>query len=434
MTGSATAQAMNTLRIATYNVNGIRSRLPQLLEWLRREAPDIVGLQELKSVDAGFPIGELHAAGYGALWLGQSAWNGVAILAKGCDPVESRRGLPGDPRDTQSRYLEAMAHGVLVGCLYLPNGNPRPGPKFDYKLDWFARLQRHARQLVALPHPVALIGDFNVVPTDADIYDPASWRRDALLQPESRQAYADLLAQGWTDSLRQVHGDRRIYTFWDYFRQHWQRDAGLRIDHLLLNPPLAARLRDAGVDRWVRDLPHASDHAPTWIALKAPAPRAGAAVLARKGDRLAKGGKTASGRSGAAPARPKRPVRASPASAKAVEASDATAPAALSNARRAARMPLNKHLSKPAPTAGTKPIKAVEPSGKAKTVNAVKSTKASKASGATKPTRASKTTKTAKATKATKATPPAKTHGAAAPARSAKQSRSTRRAKPAPSS
>ncbi|MET0550166.1 MAG: exodeoxyribonuclease III [Xanthomonas sp.] len=260
---------MKTLKIATYNVKGIRSRLPHLLQWLQREAPDIVGLQELKRVDAGFPLAELHAAGYGAVWRGQSGWNGVALLAKGCDPVESRRSLPGDPHDTQSRYIEAMAHGVLVGCLYLPNGNPRPGPKFDYKLDWFARLQRHAQQLVALPHPVALIGDFNVVPTDADIYNPASWRRDALLQPESRQAYAELLAQGWTDSLRDVHGERRVYTFWDYFRQHWQRDAGLRIDHLLLNPPLAARLRDAGVDRWVRDLPHASDHAPTWVALGA---------------------------------------------------------------------------------------------------------------------------------------------------------------------
>ncbi|MET7143670.1 exodeoxyribonuclease III [Xanthomonas sp. PPL139] len=282
---------MKTLKIATYNVNGIRSRLPQLLQWLQREAPDIVGLQELKSVDAGFPLAELHAAGYGAVWMGQSSWNGVALLAKGCDPVESRRGLPGDPRDTQSRYIEAMAHGVLVGCLYLPNGNPRPGPKFDYKLDWFARLQRHAQQLVALPHPVALIGDFNVVPTDTDIYNPASWRRDALLQPESRQAYAELLAQGWTDSLRQVHGERRVYTFWDYFRQHWQRDAGLRIDHLLLNPPLAARLRDAGVDRWVRDLPHASDHAPTWVAVGAsPARGAGAAsAKPKRGDRSAGG-------------------------------------------------------------------------------------------------------------------------------------------------
>ncbi|WP_295844967.1 exodeoxyribonuclease III [uncultured Xanthomonas sp.] len=282
---------MKTLKIATYNVNGIRSRLPQLLQWLQREAPDIVGLQELKSVDAGFPLAELHAAGYGAVWMGQSSWNGVALLARGCDPVESRRGLPGDPRDTQSRYIEAMAHGVLVGCLYLPNGNPRPGPKFDYKLDWFARLQRHAQHLVALPHPVALIGDFNVVPTDADIYNPASWRRDALLQPESRQAYAELLAQGWTDSLRQVHGESRVYTFWDYFRQHWQRDAGLRIDHLLLNPPLAARLRDAGVDRWVRDLPHASDHAPTWVVLGAAPARGAAASPAKpkRGDAGAEG-------------------------------------------------------------------------------------------------------------------------------------------------
>ncbi|MDQ1091689.1 exodeoxyribonuclease-3 [Xanthomonas sacchari] len=291
---------MKTLKIATYNVNGIRSRLPHLLQWLQREAPDIVGLQELKCVDAGFPLAALHAAGYGAVWMGQSGWNGVALLAKGCDPVESRRGLPGDPRDTQSRYIEAMAHGVLVGCLYLPNGNPRPGPKFDYKLDWFARLQRHAQQLVALPHPVALIGDFNVVPTDADIYNPASWRRDALLQPESRQAYAGLLAQGWTDSLRQVHGARRVYTFWDYFRQHWQRDAGLRIDHLLLNPPLAARLHDAGVDRWVRDLPHASDHAPTWVALRASPARAAAAASAkpRRGDA---GGKTQGGKANKTP-------------------------------------------------------------------------------------------------------------------------------------
>lgn len=291
---------MKTLKIATYNVNGIRSRLPHLLQWLQREAPDIVGLQELKSVDAGFPLAALHAAGYGAVWMGQSGWNGVALLAKGCDPVESRRGLPGDPRDTQSRYIEAMAHGVLVGCLYLPNGNPRPGPKFDYKLDWFARLQRHAQQLVALPHPVALIGDFNVVPTDADIYNTASWRRDALLQPESRQAYAGLLAQGWTDSLRQVHGARRVYTFWDYFRQHWQRDAGLRIDHLLLNPPLAARLHDAGVDRWVRDLPHASDHAPTWVALRASPARAAAAASAkpRRGDA---GSKTQGGKANKTP-------------------------------------------------------------------------------------------------------------------------------------
>jgi exodeoxyribonuclease-3 len=262
-----------TLKIATYNVNGIRSRLPHLLAWLEKEKPDIACLQELKAVDEGFPIAEIHAAGYGALWKGQRSWNGVAVLARGVDPVESRRVLPGDAKDDHSRYLEAMAHGVLVGGLYLPNGNPQPGPKFDYKLRWFERLIRHARKLVALPHPVVLAGDFNVVPTDFDIYDPKSWRRDALLQPESRDAWQRLLAQGWTDAVRWRHPDARIYTFWDYFRKHWERDAGLRIDHLLLNPAAAPRLRDAGVDRWVRGLEKASDHAPTWITL-APLSRA----------------------------------------------------------------------------------------------------------------------------------------------------------------
>ncbi|MBO9829537.1 exodeoxyribonuclease III [Xanthomonas sp. A2111] len=343
---------MKTLKIATYNVNGIRSRLPQLLQWLQREAPDIVGLQELKSVDAGFPLAELHAAGYGAVWMGQSGWNGVALLAKGCDPVESRRGLPGDPRDTQSRYIEAMAHGVLVGCLYLPNGNPRPGPKFDYKLDWFARLQRHAQQLVALPHPVALIGDFNVVPTDADIYNPASWRRDALLQPESRQAYAELLAQGWTDSLRQVHGERRVYTFWDYFRQHWQRDAGLRIDHLLLNPPLAARLRDAGVDRWVRDLPHASDHAPTWVTL-GPAPARGKSLVKPGRSVEGAGSKTTRGAA-------KKSARTS--------ASGATSPAAKAAARSNGKTTARTAAKSTKPTPATKTTSAK--TTKAKTTKA----------------------------------------------------------------
>lgn len=258
------------LRIATFNVNGIQSRLPHLLTWLERETPDIVALQELKASQDAFPEAAIRDAGYGCLWQGQRAWNGVALLARGQDPIESRRGLPGDRTDDQSRYLEAAAHGVLVGGLYLPNGNPQPGPKFDYKLKWMQRLHRHAAGLVGLPHPVALIGDFNVVPTDDDIYDPTSWRRDALLQPEVRQAYADLLAQGWTDSLRRVHGDARIYTFWDYFRQHYQRDRGLRIDHLLLNPVLADGLKDAGVDRWVRGLEKASDHAPTWIEALAP--------------------------------------------------------------------------------------------------------------------------------------------------------------------
>ncbi len=258
---------VKTIKLATFNINGIRSRLPALLEWLERERPDIACLQELKAPDEAFPVDAMAQAGYGALWHGQRSWNGVAILARGMDPLESRRGLPGDPDPRQSRYLEAAAHGLIVGCLYLPNGNPQPGPKFDYKLAWFERLNQHARALADSDHPVVLAGDFNVVPTDEDIYNPRSWRKDALLQPQSRACFEQLLGQGWTDALRNRHPDERIYTFWDYFRQHWKRDAGLRIDHLLLNRALAGRLRDAGVDRWVRDQPHPSDHAPTWITL-----------------------------------------------------------------------------------------------------------------------------------------------------------------------
>jgi exodeoxyribonuclease-3 len=259
---------MPTLRIATFNVNGIRSRLPSLLAWLEKAQPDIACLQELKAPDDAFPIEAIRNAGYGALWQGQTAWNGVAILSKGSDPIESRRGLPGDPSDKHSRYLEAAAHGVIVGCLYLPNGNPQPGPKFDYKLAWFERLIRHARPLFESGHPVVLAGDYNVVPTDElDIYDPRSWRKDALLQPETRACYERLLSQGWIDSVRALHPEERIYTFWDYFRKHWERNAGLRIDHLLVNAELAPRLKSAGVDRWVRDLPGASDHAPVWITL-----------------------------------------------------------------------------------------------------------------------------------------------------------------------
>ncbi|MBB4729504.1 exodeoxyribonuclease III [Xanthomonas arboricola] len=259
-----------TRKIATFNVNGITSRLPHLLEWLQREQPDIVGLQELKATQDAFPEQAIRDAGYGVIWQGEKSWNGVALLAHGADPVEIRRGLPWDRGDTQSRYLEAAIHGVVVACLYLPNGNPQPGPKFDYKLAWFQRLIRHARTLVDLPHPVAMIGDFNVVPTDADIYDPKGWRKDALLQPESRQAYQTLLEQGWTDSLLAVHGETPSYTFWDYFRQHFARDRGLRIDHLLLNRTLAPGLQDAGVDKWVRALEKASDHAPTWISVRVP--------------------------------------------------------------------------------------------------------------------------------------------------------------------
>lgn len=265
---------MAQLKIATFNVNGVRSRLAHLLEWLRREQPDIACLQELKAADEAFPLADIRAAGYAALWHGQRAWNGVAILARGAQPVELQRGLPGADADTHSRYLEADVHGLRIGCLYLPNGNPQPGPKFDYKLAWFERLIAHAATLRAGDRAVVLAGDFNVVPTDEDIYNPASWRRDALLQPETRACYALLLAQGWTDALRARHPEQRIYTFWDYFRQHWQRDAGLRIDHLLLSEGLAAHLADAGVDRWVRDLPHASDHAPTWVVLDTSRPTA----------------------------------------------------------------------------------------------------------------------------------------------------------------
>jgi len=256
------------MKIATFNVNGITSRLSSLLEWLERESPDIVCLQELKAADAAFPEGALKEAGYGAIWHGQQSWNGVAILAKGVVPTEVRRGLPGDDTDQHSRYLEAAIDGLLVACLYLPNGNPQPGPKFDYKLAWFQRLITHARALWKSGHPVVLAGDFNVVPTDFDIYNTRSWKKDALLQPESREAYQKLLAQGWTDALRFKHPKEPIYTFWDYFRNHWQTNSGLRIDHLLLSESLKPALVDAGVDTWVRGRPHASDHAPAWIILR----------------------------------------------------------------------------------------------------------------------------------------------------------------------
>ena len=224
-------------------------------------------LQELKALDQGFPVAELRWAGYRAVWQGQRSWNGVAILAKGADPVEVRRGLPGNSADDQSRYIEARVHGILIGCLYLPNGNPQPGPKFDYKLAWFERLIEHAAPLVASREPVALVGDFNVVPTDFDIYNPRSWRKDALLQPQSRALYQRLLSQGWVDCLRSLKPNERVYTFWDYFRNHWERNAGLRIDHVLVNRALAPRLVNGGVDTWVRGLAKASDHAPVWVEL-----------------------------------------------------------------------------------------------------------------------------------------------------------------------
>jgi exodeoxyribonuclease-3 len=255
------------MKIATFNVNGVGARISHLLRWLERESPDVACLQELKAPDNRFPAHQLEQIGYGSIWQGQTSWNGVAILAKGVKPKELRRGLPGDPTDTHSRYLEAEVAGITICCLYLPNGNPQPGPKFDYKLAWFERLIAHAKALFKKTRPVALVGDFNVVPTDFDIYNPKSWRKDALLQPESRAAYERLLQQGWTDSLRFLNPGAQIFTFWDYFRNHWPRNAGLRIDHLLLNKAAARRLKQAGVDRWVRGEPGASDHAPAWIEL-----------------------------------------------------------------------------------------------------------------------------------------------------------------------
>jgi len=256
------------MKIATYNVNGVNGRLPVLLRWLEEEKPDIVCLQELKTPDDRFPAAAIDVAGYGAIWHGQKSWNGVAILARGKVPIETRRGLPGDADDIHSRYIEAAVEGMIIGCLYLPNGNPSPGPKFDYKLKWFNRFARHAQELLASELPVLLAGDYNVMPTDLDVYKPERWVNDALFRPEVRAAYRQIIEQGWTDALRKVHPGERIYTFWDYFRNAYSRDAGLRIDHLLLSPTVAKRLKDAGVDRHVRGWEKSSDHAPTWIVLK----------------------------------------------------------------------------------------------------------------------------------------------------------------------
>ncbi|MFZ5781655.1 MAG: exodeoxyribonuclease III [Pseudomonadota bacterium] len=256
------------MKIATFNVNGVNGRLPVLQRWLREFRPDVVCLQELKAPQDRFPELAIAEAGYGAIWHGQKSWNGVAILRRGAKPVETHRGLPGDPDDLQSRYIEADIDGITIACLYLPNGNPAPGPKLDYKLAWFKRLQARSARLVKLQRPVVLAGDFNVMPTELDVYRPERFADDALFLPEVRKAFARLMAQGWTDALRTLHPDERIYTFWDYFRNAWPRDAGLRIDHLLLNPAVAGRLVDAGVDRAVRGWEKASDHAPTWIELR----------------------------------------------------------------------------------------------------------------------------------------------------------------------
>jgi exodeoxyribonuclease-3 len=253
--------------VATYNVNGIGSRIGALLQWLEERRPDVACLQELKAPQEKFPEAALLEAGYHAIWHGQKSWNGVAILARGVKPQEVQRGLPGDPTDEQSRYIEAMVNGVLVACLYLPNGNPAPGPKFDYKLQWFERLIIRGAELIESGTPAVLAGDFNVMPTDIDVYKPERWLDDALFRPETREAFHRLVAQGWTDSLRAMHPGERIYTFWDYFRNAFGRDAGIRIDHLLLSPAIAGALKRAEVDRNVRAREKPSDHAPTWIEL-----------------------------------------------------------------------------------------------------------------------------------------------------------------------
>jgi len=262
------------MKIATFNINNVNKRLANLLVWLRAASPDVVCLQELKSTDADFPVQAIRKAGYGAVWRGQKTWNGVAILARDREPVLTSSELPGDPTDTQSRYVEAAVNGILIGCLYAPNGNPQPGPKFDYKLAWLQRLIRHAKSLREAGVPVVLAGDYNVVPTPFDIYDTHSYDKDALVQPESRAAFRQLLAQGWTDAIRALHPQDRVYTFWDYMRNRWSRDAGLRLDHLLLSPDLAKRLAASGIDRATRGKPNASDHAPAWAELRDAATRA----------------------------------------------------------------------------------------------------------------------------------------------------------------
>jgi exodeoxyribonuclease III len=256
------------MKIATYNVNGVNGRLPVLLRWLAEAKPDIVCLQELKAPQEKFPLQSINDLGYSAIWHGQKSWNGVAILSRIGQPEEICRVLPGDPEDSHSRYIEAMVGGIRLGCLYLPNGNPAPGPKFDYKLRWFQRLTLHASELLKLDMPVMLTGDFNVMPTEIDVYKPERWVDDALFRPETREAFKNLVAQGWTDAIRTLYPKEIIYTFWDYFRNAYGRNAGLRIDHFLLNDKLKKRLVAAGVDKHVRGWEKSSDHAPVWVELK----------------------------------------------------------------------------------------------------------------------------------------------------------------------
>ena len=255
------------MKIATYNVNGVNGRLPVLLRWLKETSPDVVCLQELKAPEEKFPLQDITDAGYHAIWHGQKSWNGVAILSKNEVPKEICRVLPGDPEDLHSRYIEAEINGITIGCLYLPNGNPAPGPKFDYKMGWFKRLTIHAEELLASGKPVLLTGDFNVMPTEMDVYKPERWVKDALFRPDVREAFKNLVDQGWTDAIRKLYPTETIYTFWDYFRNAYGRNAGLRIDHFLLSPELDPRLLAAGVDHHVRGWEKTSDHAPVWIEL-----------------------------------------------------------------------------------------------------------------------------------------------------------------------
>jgi exodeoxyribonuclease-3 len=257
------------MKIATYNVNGVNGRLPVLLRWLKEAKPDVACLQELKSPDEKFPAAALEQAGYRSIWHGQKSWNGVAVLAmKKYELKEAGRGLPGDPADEQSRYIEALVNDLLICCLYLPNGNPAPGPKFDYKLAWFDRLSAKAKKLIKLKRPVILLGDYNVVPTEQDAYKPERWVKDAVFFPESRAAFQRLLKQGWTDSIRKLYPDEKIFTYWDYFRNAFNRDAGIRMDHILLSPGLEKKLVAGGVDRHVRGWEKTSDHAPVWVEIK----------------------------------------------------------------------------------------------------------------------------------------------------------------------
>jgi exodeoxyribonuclease-3 len=301
------------MKIATFNINNIKRRLPNLLAWLGEAAPDVVCLQELKATDREFPAAALARAGYQAVWRGQQTWNGVAILARGVTPIVTRAALPGDLDDKQSRYIEAAVNGVIVACIYAPNGNPQPGPKFDYKLAWLDRLITHAAELYGASVPVVLAGDYNVVPTERDIYPSKSWDDDALLQPQSRAAYARLLQQGWTDAIRTLHPDDAMYTYWDYKRQRWERNGGLRIDHLLLSPDVASRLETAGVDRDVRGREDASDHAPVWVmigegAKAAPAKRGGKTAPSPRSKRSTAAPSVARGRAEPQPERSTEPT------------------------------------------------------------------------------------------------------------------------------